>query len=151
MPANKPATLFISEPSGQYIRYPPLVVDCSVLATLLFDEPGREDALLAMAGKELFAPDSLDHEMVSVALKKSGSGQQKAAQQAMQDLSDLRLTRCAIDSKAQFELARRTKLTAYDAAYLQLALDLRAPLATFDQKLGNAAKKELWGQSKGTG
>jgi predicted nucleic acid-binding protein len=61
------------------------------------------------------------------------------------------LTRCAIDSKAQFELARRTKLTAYDAAYLQLALDLRAPLATFDQKLGNAAKKELWGQSKGTG
>lgn len=143
MPARNPSPLFISEPAGQYVRYPPLVVDCSVLATVLFDEPGRDDALLAMAGKELFAPDLLDHEMVSVALKKSGSGQQKAAQQALQDLSDLRLTRCAVDRKAQFQLARRTKLTAYDAAYLQLALDLRAPLATFDQKLGKAAKAVL--------
>jgi len=135
--------LFISEPAGQYTRYPPLVVDCSVLATVLFDEPDREAALLAMAGKELFVPDLLDHEMVSVALKKSSLGMQKAAKQALQDLSDLRLNRCAVDSKSQFELARRMKLTAYDAAYLQLAMDLRAPLATFDQKLGRAAKSVL--------
>lgn len=135
--------LFISEPAGQYTRYPPLVVDCSVLATMLFDEPDREAALLAMAGKELFVPDLLDHELVSVALKKSSHGMQKAAEQALQDLSDLRLTRCAVDSASQFELARRMKLTAYDAAYLQLAMDLRAPLATFDQKLGRAAKKVM--------
>jgi predicted nucleic acid-binding protein len=120
-----------------------MVVDCSVLATLLFDEPDREAALLAMAGKELFTPDLLDHEMVSVALKKFKSGMQKAARQALKDLSDLRLTRCAVDSKAQFELAHRMKLTAYDAAYLQLALDLRAPLVTFDQKLGRAANSVL--------
>lgn len=135
--------LFISEPAGQYTRYPPLVVDCSVLATVLFDEPEREAALLAMAGKELFAPDLLDHEMVSVALKKSGLGMQKAAEQALQNLTDLRLTRCAVDSASQFQLARRMKLTAYDAAYLRLAMELRAPLATFDQKLGRAAKSVL--------
>jgi predicted nucleic acid-binding protein len=96
-----------------------------------------------MAGRELFAPDLLDHEMVSVALKKSGLGMHKAAEQALRDLSDLRLTRCAVDGAAQFELARRMKLTAYDAAYLQLAMDLCAPLATFDQKLGKAAKTVL--------
>jgi predicted nucleic acid-binding protein len=143
MPDKGSAPLFISEPGGKYIRYPPLVVDCSVLATVLFDEPDREAALLAMAGKELFAPDLLDHEMVSVALKKSKSGMQIAARQALQDLSDLRLTRCAVDSTAQYELARRVKITAYDAAYLLLALDLGAPLATFDQKLGRAAKSVL--------
>jgi len=143
MPDKGSTPLFISEPAGQYTRYPPLVVDCSVLAIVLFDEPERETALLAMAGKELFAPDLLDHEMVSVALKKSRLGMQKAAEQALNDLSDLRLTRCAVDSSAQFELARRMKLTAYDAAYLQLAMDLRAPLATFDQKLGRAAKSVL--------
>jgi predicted nucleic acid-binding protein len=135
--------LFISEPAGNYTRYPPQVVDCSVLAIVLFDEPDRETALLAMAGRELFAPDLLDHEMVSVALKKSGLGMHKAAEQALRDLSDLRLTRCAVDGAAQFELARRMKLTAYDAAYLQLAMDLCAPLATFDQKLGKAAKTVL--------
>jgi predicted nucleic acid-binding protein len=143
MPGRGGTPLFISEPAGQYTRYPPLVVDCSVLATVLFDEPDREAALLAMAGKELFVPDLLDHEMVSVALKKSSLGMQKAAKQALQDLSDLRLTRCVVDSASQFELARRMKLTAYDAAYLQLAMDLRAPLATFDQKLGRAAKSVL--------
>ena len=44
---------------------------------------------------------------------------------------------------AQFELARRMKLTAYDAVYLQLAMNLHAPLATFNQKLGEAAKAVL--------
>jgi predicted nucleic acid-binding protein len=143
MPDKGGTPLFISEPARQYIRYPPLVVDCSVLATVLFDEPDREAALLAMAGKELFAPDLLDHEMVSVALKKSRSGMHKASKQALQDLSDLRLTRCTVDRAVQFELACRMKLTTYDAAYLQLALDLGAPLATFDQKLGRAAKSVL--------
>jgi predicted nucleic acid-binding protein len=143
MPDKGSTTLFVSEPAGQYVRYPPLVVDCSVLATVLFDESNREAALLAMAGKELFAPDLLDHEMISVALKKSNSGMQKVARQALQDLADLRLTRCVVDGAARFELARRMKLTAYDAAYLQLAIDLRAPLATFDQKLGKAAKAVL--------
>lgn len=140
MPDSSGSRLFVSEPAGQYVRYPPLVVDCSVLATVLFDEPEREAALLAMAGKELFAPNLLDHEMASVALKKARSGSSKAAQQALQDLADLRLTRCTVDTTAQYELAKRMKITAYDAAYLQLAVELRAPLATFDQQLSKAAK-----------
>ena len=55
----------------------------------------------------------------------------------------MRLARCAVDAEAQFQLAGRTGLTAYDAAYLQLAIELRAPLATFDRKLGNAAAEIL--------
>lgn len=38
-----------------------------------------------------------------------------------------------------FHLARRYRLTAYDAGYLELALRLRAPLATLDQDLARAA------------
>ena len=47
------------------------------------------------------------------------------------------------DDAAQFRLAERTALTAYGAAYLQLALQLRAPLVTVDKKLGQAAKRLL--------
>ena len=36
-----------------------------------------------MGGKELFAPDLLDHEMASVALKKSAAGYPEAARQAL--------------------------------------------------------------------
>lgn len=40
-----------------------------------------------------------------------------------------------------FHLARRYRLTAYDAGYLELALRLRAPLATLDQELARAAER----------
>jgi predicted nucleic acid-binding protein len=137
--------LVVAEPAGRYARNPPLVVDCSVLAAVLFDEPEREAAARAMAGKELFAPDLLNHEIVSVALKKTAAGYGKLAQQALDDFEALRLTRCRVDAGAQFELAQRAGLTAYDAAYLQLALELRAPLVTFDRKLGKGAAEILAG------
>jgi predicted nucleic acid-binding protein len=143
MPADAPAYPYVAEPGGRYTRYPPLVVDCSVLAAVLFDEPEREAAALAMAGKELFAPDLLEHELVSVALKKSRAGLTELAQQALTDLAELRLTRCAVNGLAQLEMARELNLTAYDAAYVQLAVELGAPLVTFDRKLGLAAKEAL--------
>lgn len=40
---------------------------------------------------------------------------------------------------ATAEVARRFGLTAYDAAYLELALRLEAPLATLDRQLRQAA------------
>jgi predicted nucleic acid-binding protein len=39
-------------------------------------------------------------------------------------------------------LADRHRLTVYDAMYLQLALDIEAPLATMDQALASAAVSE---------
>lgn len=39
-------------------------------------------------------------------------------------------------------LAERHKLTAYDAAYLALALETRMPLATLDKQLIAAATQE---------
>lgn len=40
------------------------------------------------------------------------------------------------------DLAERHRLTAYDAAYLELAIRFRLPLATLDNELISAARKE---------
>jgi predicted nucleic acid-binding protein len=40
-------------------------------------------------------------------------------------------------------IALRYALITYDAAYLWLAAELRAPLATFDLSLGRAAQQHL--------
>ena len=40
------------------------------------------------------------------------------------------------------ELARKHKLTSYDAAYLELAIRGGLPIATFDRALATAAGKE---------
>ena len=39
-------------------------------------------------------------------------------------------------------LSKKHNLTFYDASYLQLAIDLKIPLATYDQQLIDAAKDE---------
>lgn len=139
----------VAEPRGRYARLPPLVVDCSVLAAVLFDEADREAAAMTMAGKELFAPALIDHEMISVALKKADADLDDVVKQALTDLAQIQLTRCFTDIAAQWALAREHGLTAYDAAYLQLAIELGAPLATFDRKLGEVAQRVLGGGNPG--
>ncbi len=46
-----------------------------------------------------------------------------------------------VDVEPLVELARSTRLAAYDAAYLSLALRTGLPLATLDRALGQAARR----------
>ena len=47
-----------------------------------------------------------------------------------------------VEEEALMQLARRYRLTVYDAAYLELALRQRHPLATLDAALSIAARAE---------
>ena len=53
--------------------------------------------------------------------------------------------RTADDDLDVLSLARKHVLTAYDAAYLALALAERLPLATLDKRLAQAARAEKAG------
>jgi predicted nucleic acid-binding protein len=139
----KQSTLIVAEVRGRYAARPPLVVDCSVVAAVMFDEPNREVAAEALAGKELFAPELLADEMASVAVRKARSGLQDVVKQGLDDFAELELTRYRTDLRAQWRLALEYGLSAYDAAYLWLAAELGAPLATFDARLGDAARRLL--------
>jgi predicted nucleic acid-binding protein len=143
MRAERSPPLIIAEARGRYAARPALVVDCSVVAAVLFDEPNREAAALALTGKELFAPELLADELVSVAVRKSRHGLEEIVRQALVDFAELELTRCRCDVHAQWRLALEYELSAYDAAYLWLAAELGAPLATFDERLGAAARALL--------
>ncbi len=137
--------LIVAEPRSRYAVRAPLVVDCSVVAAILFDEPNREVAAETLTGKDLFAPELLADEFVSVAMKKSRHGLDSVVQRALTDFMELELTRCRCDLRAQWRLALQHELSAYDAAYLWLAAELGAPLATFDERLGGAARVLLAG------
>lgn len=135
--------LIVAEARGRYAVRAPIVADCSVIAAVLFDEPHRETAAQALFGKELFAPELIADELVSVAVKKSRLGLDDVVRQALVDFNELELTRCRTDVQAQWRLALKYELSAYDAAYLWLAAELGSPLATFDERLGGAARRLL--------
>lgn len=137
------ALLHVAEPPAQYLLRPPLVVDCSVIAGTLFGEEWRDEADRQTAARDLHAPYFLQSEFASVAVKKSRRGLHHEAMQALERFGELDIELHRIDTTAVVALALRYQLSAYDAAYLWLAADLKCPLATFDDKLAAAAHAHL--------
>ena len=136
--------LIVAEPPAHYRVRVPVVVDSSLVCAVLFDESSRDQALASLAGRELLAPDLLDHEVVNVALSKARRGWPAASiEQALADYADYAIQLWPCVQREQFALAERYALSAYDAAYLWLAATLKTPLATFDRRLGEAARTHL--------
>lgn len=135
---------YVAEPPAIYLVRPALVVDCSVLSAKLFEETTRDQAVLLLLGRSLHAPDLLVHEIVNVALKKAKLGwPEETLALAMHDLAEQDIALHGTNAQEQCQLALRYKLSAYDAAYLWLAAELKAPLVTFDAKLAAAARTHL--------
>lgn len=126
----------------------PFVVDASVVAAWFLPDETNESANLALSrleNEDAFAPDILTHEMRNILLM--------AERRNRIDIEDVltilsRLENMPVtmvtesDSISIVRLARKHNLTAYDAAYLSLALTMNIPLVTADKKLAAAAKAE---------
>lgn len=137
-------TLYVAEPPPAYRLRPPMVVDCSAICGILFDEPWRAQTMARIAGRTLCAPNLLDQEVISVTLKKHRQQWPRdSIAKALEDYAQYDIELHRTDIAGQLEIALRYKLSAYDAAYLWLAAELKAPLATFDAKLATAAQTHL--------
>lgn len=120
---------------------PVKVVDVSALAAILFDEPEQRHVAEQIRGADLIAPTLIGYELASVCLKKLRRyPQQRDALIASLALAErMDIQQVKIDPIETTVLADETGVTAYDAAYLWLALAHGAPLVTLDQKLGKVA------------
>lgn len=145
MKSREPARqrLYVAEPPSAFRVRRPLTIDCSLLASALFMEPTTEDAQATLRDWELHAPTLIGYELANVALKKSSRGGDALAADALAGFRSLDIELHSVDFAEMLALARRYLLTAYDAAYLWLAAELRTPLATFDRRLGEAATRHL--------
>ena len=114
-----------------------------MIATLLFQEDQRDVAERRLVDRELHAPELLDYEFANVAMNKFRRKQGHLVSIALALFHEYPIDLHSIDVTATVNLAQRYNLSAYDASYLWLAAELKAPLATFDAKLGEAAKEHL--------
>jgi predicted nucleic acid-binding protein len=137
--------LQVAEPGGPYPQRPPLVIDASVIAAALFGESNGGEAQALLHGRALHAPHLLDLEIASVALKKLSREKlpREALAAALEAYARLPIARHEVDAGAILGLAETHGLTAYDAAYLHVAEQLTAPLATLDGRLAAAARIHL--------
>ena len=124
------------------------IVDASIAgAWLLPDEENAmaDETMLRMADEDAWAPDLLRHEIRSILLNAERRGrisddQLHSALARFRDLP-VRFVGPGDDSEV-VRLSRQHRLSAYDAAYLALALLERLPLATLDSRLAEAARAE---------
>lgn len=126
------------------------VLDASVAVSWFFeDEAGEYTAtvLESLADWEAVVPSLLPLEVANVLLvaERRKRCSEAEAVRFVELLESLPITtdddtaRRAL--KSTYQLAREYGLTAYDAAYLELAMRLGAPLATMDRQLADAATK----------
>lgn len=146
--AGRPASraAIVAEPPAQYLIRPQVVVDASLLCAYLFEEAEAPEALRLMTGKRLCAPRLLDQEVLNVCTIKVKRGlATESARRVLVDFLDQPIDLADPVLDEQLALALRYGISGYDAAYLWLAAELRAPLLTFDRKLGAAALAHLQG------
>lgn len=126
----------------------PFVVDASVVgAWLLPDEENAlaDETLARMADDDAFAPDLLIHEIRSILLSAERRGR-ISSDLIYSGLARLRALPLQLsgpgDDSEVVRLSREYQLSAYDAAYLALAVLEQLELATLDRKLAAAARTE---------
>lgn len=124
------------------------VVDASIAgAWLLPDEENSaaDQAMTRMADEDAVAPDLLRHEIRSILLSAEKRGRISAdfVHSALARFRGLPVQFAGPgDDTEVVRLSRKHRLSAYDAAYLALAVLERLPLATLDRRLTDAAEKE---------
>ena len=121
-----------------------MVVDCSALAAWLFQALELDLAATVLSGKTLHAPNLLPCEIANVARKKVQAGANaEHVSVLLDDFATHQINWHAAPPQAVLALANRWSLSAYDAAYLCLAAELKAPPATFDRQLALATRQHL--------
>jgi predicted nucleic acid-binding protein len=119
-----------------------IVVDASAITELLLQTPlgAQVEERLYGAETDLHAPHLLDVEVLSALrqLVRTGEVLAKRAEQAIEDLGLLRVTRHAHLDYAARAWELRENVTTYDAMYLALAESLDATLVTCDGPLAAA-------------
>jgi predicted nucleic acid-binding protein len=113
------------------------VIDAGALFELLLRGLRSAAVERAVGGRQLVAPSVIDAEILAAlrALERSRSLLPSRALAAIEDLRRAPVRRFALDPLLDRAWSFRDRLTAYEALYVALAIDLDCPLVTTDDRI----------------
>ncbi|MGH3870504.1 MAG: type II toxin-antitoxin system VapC family toxin [Pseudonocardiaceae bacterium] len=119
-----------------------IVIEASAMVSALVGDPATPELLAVLADEELHAPALLDFEVASALRGHLFGGllDQARVDEALEDFTALRIERHQMTHALAHILDLRDNFTAYDAAYVVLALVTEAPLITSDTKMQEARR-----------
>ena len=119
-----------------------IVSDTNILLAVALNEPERDWLVRVSKGHDLVAPAVLPFEVgnaLSTLVKRNKLAADQAA--AILDvISDIPIELAEIDIRKSLLLSSRCGIYAYDAYFLQCALELRCPLLSLDRGMKHTAK-----------
>lgn len=122
-----------------------IVLDCSYAMAMVMPDEGRPHSLARVEESRLFAPSIWIYEVANAlynAVRRGRLPREQAAALSMR-LEDYGVGIEGADATVhvRYVAAQAHDLTAYDAAYLDLALQRRFALATLDTRVADTARR----------
>jgi predicted nucleic acid-binding protein len=125
-----------------------ILVDASVIISIVIDEPEKETAIKLTKGCTLLSPAMITYEIGNALsrLKKRRILDGDGVVEAYNVYKQIPLRMVEVDMENALKIACKYSIYAYDAYYLETARRLKLPLLTFDgpmKQIGHKLKLEI--------
>jgi predicted nucleic acid-binding protein len=119
-----------------------IVSDTNVVMAVALDEPERAAIIAATQSVELLAPEILPYEIGNAlsALYKRGILNSSQIHSVWNATQQIPVEYRSIDIERALKIAIEHKIYAYDAYFLECAIQSRCPLLTLDAKMKSVAR-----------
>lgn len=120
-----------------------LIVDTSVIISVITNENNKDRLVTLTEGENLIAPSSIHWEVGNAfsAMFKRKKIDIALAEKAIEYYNMIPLKIVDVDIYNSLEIAYQYNIYAYDAYFLECAIEFSAPLLTLDSKLREIAKQ----------
>ena len=120
-----------------------IVVDTSVIISVVINEKHKAQLIKITKGEELFAPESLHWEVGNAftAMFKRKKIELQLAVKALKFYQKIPLRFVEVDLEKSLKIAYKYNIYAYDAYFIECAQEYKFPLLTLDNSLMDIARK----------
>lgn len=120
-----------------------IVSDTNILLAVIFNEPERDNIVQLTSGNDAIAPEILPYEVGNAlsAMIKRKQITHKEALLAQKSIGSIPVRLVSVDVSEALKLAIDFNIYAYDAYFLQCAINQSCPLLTLDKGMKKVAKQ----------